>query len=152
MKSFADALQSITVTLWVGSLWAVGYIVVPLLFARLPDRALAGMMAGKLFTLVAYVGIGCALYLLLYRLTRFGASALKQGFFWGVLLMLLLIFVGEFGVQPILASLKAQAWPREVMASVLRARFDTWHGVASGLYVIESVLGIVLVVLQGKGR
>lgn len=152
MKSFADALQSITVTLWVGSLWAVGYIVVPLLFARLPDRALAGMMAGKLFTLVAYVGIGCALYLLLYRLTRFGASALKQGFFWGVLLMLLLIFVGEFGVQPILASLKAQALPREVMASVLRGRFDTWHGVASGLYVIESVLGIVLVVLQGKGR
>lgn len=83
MKSFADALQSIAVTLWVGSLWAVGYIVAPLLFARLPDRALAGMMAGKLFTLVAYVGIGCALYLLLYRLTRFGASALKQGVFWG---------------------------------------------------------------------
>lgn len=152
MKSFADALQSIAVTLWVGSLWAVGYIVAPLLFARLPDRALAGMMAGKLFTLVAYVGIGCALYLLLYRLTRFGASALKQGFFWGVLLMLLLIFVGEFGVQPVLASLKAQALPREVMASVLRDRFDTWHGVASVLYVIESVLGIVLVVLQGKGR
>lgn len=66
--------------------------------------------------------------------------------------MLALIFVGEFGVQPVLASLKAQALPREVMASVLRDRFDTWHGVASVLYVIESVLGIVLVVLQGKGR
>lgn len=151
MKSFADAVQSIAVTLWVGSLWAVGYIVAPVLFARLPDRVLAGMMAGKLFTLVAYVGIGCALYLLLFRLTRCGARSFRQGFFWTTLLMLLLILVGEFGVQPVLESLKAQALPKEVMASVFRDRFDTWHGVASGLYVIESVLGIALVVLQHRG-
>ena len=60
MRSFADALQSITVTLWVGGQWAIGFIVAPLLFARLPDRALAGMLAGKLFTIVAFIGIACA--------------------------------------------------------------------------------------------
>ena len=152
MRSFADALQSITVTLWVGGQWAIGFIVAPLLFARLPDRALAGMLAGKLFTIVAFIGIACAAYQLLYRLMRFGAAGFRQGFFWVVLLMLLLILVGEFGVQPILESLKAQALPKEVMASVFRERFDTWHGVASVLYVIESVLGIALVVLQGKAR
>ena len=151
MKSIADALQSITVTLWVGGQWAIGFIVAPLLFARLPDRALAGMLAGKLFTLVAFIGIACAAYLLLYRLMRFGAAGFKQGFFWVALLMLLLILVGEFGVQPILESLKAQALPKEVMASVFRERFNTWHGVASGLYVIESLLGIALVVLQHRG-
>lgn len=152
MRSFADALQSITVTLWVGGQWAIGFIVAPLLFARLPDRALAGMLAGKLFTLVAFIGIACAAYLLLYRLMRFGAASLRQGFFWAVLLMLLLVLVGEFGVQPVLESLKAQALPKEVVASVFRERFNTWHGVASGLYVIESLLGIALVVLQGKAR
>lgn len=151
MKSIADALHAVAVTLWVGGQWAIGFIVAPLLFARLPDRALAGLMAGRLFTLIAYIGIGCALYLLLFRLARFGANSFRQGFFWTVLLMLLLILVGEFGVQPILESLKAQALPKEVMASVFRDRFDTWHGVASGLYVIESVLGIVLVVLQHRG-
>ena len=151
MKSFADALQSITVTLWAGSLWAIGYIVAPVLFSRLPDRVLAGMLAGKLFTLVAYVGFGCAVYLLAFRLARFGTGAFRQGFFWIVLLTLALILVGEFGVQPILENLKAQALPKEVMASVFRDRFDTWHGVASGLYVIESVLGIALVVLQHRG-
>ncbi|MFN7087712.1 MAG: DUF4149 domain-containing protein [Burkholderiales bacterium] len=151
MKSFADALQSLAVTLWVGSLWTIGYLVAPLLFATLPDRALAGLLAGKFFTLAAYVGLACAIYLLLFRLARFGAAAFRQGFFWVALLMLVLIVVGQFGVQPVVESLKAQALPREVMESVLRERFDTWHGVASGLYVIESVLGAALVVLQQRG-
>ncbi len=152
MKSFSDALQSIAVTLWVGGMWVAGFVVAPLLFARLPDRALAGMLAGRLFAIIAFIGIACAAYLLIYRLMRYGAAGFRQGFFWVVLLMLVLILVGEFGVQPILESLKAQALPKEVMASVFRKRFDTWHGVASGLYVIESLLGIALVVLQNRAR
>lgn len=66
--------------------------------------------------------------------------------------MLALTLAGEFGVQPLLESLKAQALPREVMESVLRDRFLTWHGVASALYVIVSILGLMLVVLHGRGR
>lgn len=151
MKSFADALQSIAVTLWVGGMWTIGFVVAPLLFARVPERALAGLLAGKLFTLAAYIGIVCALVLLLFRVARSGAAALRQGTFWVVLLMLALVLIGEFGVQPVLESLKAQALPKEVMASILRGRFDTWHGVASGLYVIESLLGLVLVVRQHHG-
>jgi hypothetical protein len=50
----------------------------------------------------------------------------------------LVVVAGQFGVQPILAGLKEQALPREVMESVFRDRFATWHGVASILYVIES--------------
>ncbi len=151
MKFFSDALQSIAVTLWVGGMWTIGFVVAPLLFARLPERVLAGLIAGKLFTLVAYIGIVCALVLLLFRVVRFGAAALKQGNFWVVLLMLALVLIGEFGVQPVLESLKTQALPKEVMASIFRDRFDTWHGVASGLYVIESLLGLVLVVWQNRG-
>jgi len=151
MKFFADALQSIAVTLWVGGMWTIGFVVAPLLFARVPERVLAGLIAGKLFTLVAYIGIACALILLLFRVARFGAAALKQGNFWLVLVMLALVLVGEFGVQPVLESLKAQALPKEVMASIFRDRFGTWHGVASGLYVIESLLGLVLVVQQHHG-
>jgi MFS family permease len=151
MKSFADALQSVAVTLWVGGMWTIGFVVTPLLFARVPERMLAGLIAGKLFTLAAYIGIVCALVLLLLPLARFGSSALRQGTFWVVLLMLALIMVGEFGVQPVLESLKAQALPKEVMASILRDRFATWHGVASGLYVIQSLLGLVLVVRQNRG-
>lgn len=151
MQRIADALHSIAVTLWVGGMWAIGFVVAPVLFARLPERTLAGLIAGKFFTLVAYIGIACAVYLLLYRLARFGAAGLRHGVFWIVLLMLALVLAGEFGVQPILASLKTQALPREVMESVFRDRFSTWHGVASVLYVIQSVLGLVLVLLQHRG-
>ena len=152
MRALADALQSIAVTLWVGGMWVIGFIVAPLLFSRLGDRALAGALAGKLFTIIAWIGIGCALYLILFRLVRFGAGSFRQGFFWMTLLMLALLIAGGFGVQAILESLRAQALPKEVMESVFRDRFMTWHGVASVLYVIQSLLGLFLVVLHGKGR
>jgi len=152
MKAIAEALQSVCVTLWVGGMWAIGFIVAPLLFARLPDRALAGLIAGKLFTFIALIGIASAFYLIVFRLARYGAASLRQGFFWATVAMLALVIAGEFGVQPVMDSLRAQALPKQVMESVLRDRFMTWHGVASGLYVVQSLLGLVLVVLRGKGK
>jgi hypothetical protein len=98
------------------------------------------------------VGIGCAAYLIVYRLARHGVQALRQLAFWVTLVMLALVAAGEFGVQPILASLKDQAGAREVMESVLRDRFAAWHGVASVLYLIVSALGLVLAVAAGRGR
>ena len=152
MRCIADALQSMTATLWVGGLWVIGFVVAPVLFATLPDRAQAGLLAGKFFSLIAWIGMACAVYLLVYRLARDGAGALRQGLFWTVLLMLVLTLAGEFGVQPVLAALKEQALPKQVMESVLRDRFATWHGVASGLYVIQSVLGAALVILLGRNK
>ena len=150
MKFLAEALYAVALTLWVGGMWAIGYIVAPTLFYALSDRTLAGGLAGKLFTLIAYVGIGCAIYVMLFRITRFGGACFKQGIFWIVLVMLLLTLAGEFGVQPILASLKHQALPQEAVESMFRDRFAAWHGVASVLYVIQSVLGLLLVWLQGR--
>ena len=152
MGRFAEGLQSIAVTLWVGAMWGIGYIVAPVLFSRLGDRALAGLIAGKLFSLIAWIGIGCAVYLLLFRMVRYGGSVFKQGVFWIVLLMLALVCAGEFGVQPIMAALKEEALPKQVMESVLRDRFAAWHGVSSVLYIIQSLLGAALVVLLGRSK
>lgn len=148
MRKIADGLHWVAVTLWVGGLWAVGYIAAPTLFANLPDRGLAGALAGKLFTVIAYVGLVCGAYLLSFRLLRFGGKGLRQIFFWVALLMVALTAVGQFGIQPIMASLKQQALPAQVMDSVLRDRFASWHGISSGLYLVQSLLGLVLVVLQ----
>ena len=152
MKNLFEALQSMAATLWVGGMWVTGFMVAPVLFAKLGDRALAGLVAGRLFELMSFVGLACAGYLLLFRLVRDHGRAFTQGVFWTVLVMLLLVIAGEFGVQPIMESLKEQALPREVMESVFRDRFATWHGVASILYIIESVLGVILVTLLGRGR
>ena len=150
MRRFADGLHAIALTLWIGGLWTVGLLVAPTLFYSMGDRVLAGSIAGKLFTLVSYVGIGAAVYLLLFRLVRFGASGLKHGRFWIVFLMLALVLVGEFGVQPVLSAIKNQALPAEVMESVFRDRFATRHGIASVLYLLECLLGVLLVWLQGR--
>jgi hypothetical protein len=47
--------------------------------------------------------------------------------------------------------LKLDALPREVMESVLRDRFATWHGVSSILYLVQSLLGLWLVVWSSRG-
>ena len=150
MKNLTDNLSLIAVTMWVGGLWAIGYLAAPALFLNLSDKAAAGMLAGNMFTLIAYVGMACGTYLLIHRLARFGGAAWKQAFFWSALVMLLLAVGGHFGIHPILESLKAQAMPRQVMESMFRDRFAAWHGVSSIVYLIQSLLGVVLVLQQRK--
>ena len=151
MNRFSDRLAFISITLWVGALWAIGYLAAPVLFSALADKSLAGMLAGKMFTLVAYIGMVCGIYLLIHRLAGFGAGAFRQGFFWAALVMLLLAIAGHFGIQPILESLKSQALPKEVMESMFRDRFSRWHGISSIVYLIQSLLGLVLVVAPRRG-
>lgn len=145
MRQWPDKFALIVTTAWVGALWTVGYLVAPTLFHGLSDSVQAGILAGKMFTQVAYVGMAAAFYLLIDRLCRFGTAALRQGFFWLVLTMLLLVLAGHFGIQPLLNSLKMQAMPADVMQSIFADRFRAWHGVASVAYLVESLLGVALV-------
>ncbi len=150
MNRIPEDLQLLAITVWVGALWTVGLMVAPTLFQFVPDRVLAGSIAARLFTYTALLGVGCGVYLVLFRLVRFGSHALRQAFFWVALVMLVLAIVGQFGVQPILEGLRQQAFPRQVMESVLRDRFAAWHGLASVLYVVECALGLALMFLQAR--
>lgn len=151
MRRFADGLYQVVVTLWVGGLWAIGYIAAPALFANLPgNRMLAGTLAGNMFSLGAYVAMGCAAYLLIYLVAQRGAGVLRAATFWVVVVMLLLTLAGHFGIQPILAQLKAQVFPHNVMQSIVRDRFAAWHGVSSVLYLIQSLLGLVLILRKAR--
>jgi len=147
VQRIAAGLFVLCVTLWAGALWTIGFIVAPTLFAALPDRALAGDLAGRLFALTGWLGLGCGAYLLIFLLMRDGRRAWRSGCLWLVLVMLGCTLASQFGIQPLLASLKAQAWPREVMQSVMRDRFATWHGISSIVYVVQSLLAVALVLL-----
>lgn len=148
MERFADGLHALCVTAWVGTLWAIGLLAAPTLFDALSDRTLAGLVAGRMFLYVALLSVACGVYLIGFRLVRFEGHAFRQAFFWVATTMLALALIGEFAVQPILASLKTQALPLAVMESVLRDRFAAWHGLASVLYLAQCVLGLALVLLQ----
>lgn len=151
MRKLSEALYLLAITLWVGGLWAIGYLVAPVLFSTLADRQTAGMVAGKLFALIGWVGLGSATYLILFLAVRRGGGSFRSAAFWLVLLMALLTAVSQFGIQPLMAQLKADALPREVMESVSRDRFAAWHGFSSILYLVQSLLGVWLVVWAGKG-
>lgn len=150
MKRLPDLLAAWALVLWVGGLWAVGYLAAPTLFYSLDDRMLAGMLAGKMFGYIAWVGLVCGAWLLIFRLGRLGGAALRQGFFWIVLVMLLLSLAQQFGIQPVLQQLKDQAMPKDVMESLFRDRFAAWHGVSSAVYLIQSLLGLAAVAKQGS--
>jgi hypothetical protein len=151
MRRLADALYIIAITLWVGGLWAIGYMAAPVLFASLGDRPLAGVVAGKLFALIGWIGLGSAAYLLLFLVLRWGGRFFRSAVFWLVLTMALMTLASQFGIQPLMVQLKADALPREVMESVLRDRFAAWHGISSILYLVQSLLGAWLAVWSSRG-
>ena len=150
MSDLPRYLATLSITLWVGGMWMLGYVVVPTLFKVLPDRQFAGMVAGQLFTLLAYIGIACALYLLVYQVLQSGRAALRHNTFRVTVAMLSLVLVGQFILQPILACLKLQALPLDVMNSAFASQFKTWHAVSGILYLIQSFLGIALVLSSIK--
>ncbi len=141
-----STLERLLTTLWVGALWAIGYLAVPLLFAHLDDRILAGALAGRMFSALSYAGLVAGLSLLalivLRREARWRRSRLVM-----VGVMVLLVLIGEFLIQPIMAELKVHGL---VAGSAQAASFAIWHAVASILYLINSLLGLAVVAL-GNG-
>jgi Mn2+/Fe2+ NRAMP family transporter len=95
--------------------------------------------------------LGCAAWLLMFLVSRWGGRVVRQAVFWLVVLMALMTAASQFGIQPLMAQLKLDALPREVMESVLRDRFAAWHGVSSILYLVQSLLGLWLVIWSGRG-
>jgi len=146
MKYLSSHFATLMVTAWVGGLWGIGYLAVPVLFFKQPDRQLAGMLAGQMFTLVGYLGMVCGGYLLIHRLGASRRAALHQPLFWVVAAMLLLGLGIHFGTRPAMAELKAMAYPLEVMQSQFSTRFNILHLVSSYSYHLQSLLGIYLAI------
>lgn len=138
--------ERILLTLWVGGMWGIGYLAVPILFASLDDRMLAGMLAGKMFTALSFIGIGVGTALLA-RALMFTASPMSDWRVRFLILMLVIVAIGEFILQPMMAQLKAGGL---IEGSGAAAQFGLLHGVASILYLINSLSGLVLLVLYAR--
>lgn len=152
MKSIPHHLAAIAVVFWVGGLWVIGYLAVPILFHAQPDRQLAGMLAGRMFEVMGYAGIVCGMYLVLYRWLENAKQLLRDRQFQIILAMLLITLAIQLYIQPLMADLKVQALPLEVMQSAFAGQFKMWHGISSILYLVESLLGAALVVLAFRTK
>ncbi len=142
--------ERVMLTIWIGSLWAIGYLAVPVLFNMLEDRRLAGELAGQMFTVVYMIGLGAGGFLLISIVYR-AHEKLREWRVWVITLMLILLATGLFVLQPMMQDLKAQG--ELIKGSDLAIRFGKLHGVSSALYLVTSLLGLSLVMfgLQLKG-
>ncbi|MGB5177578.1 MAG: DUF4149 domain-containing protein [Gammaproteobacteria bacterium] len=136
------AAERTLLTLWVGALWVTGFMVAPLLFSELDDRALAGSLAGSLFTVTSYLGLLCSGLLLLINGLTLRAVNWRAVV---IVVMLLLVVIGQFVITPMVAGLREQGLTDT-------PRFGQLHGIASVLFLIISVLGLVLVAAGQRNR
>jgi len=139
--------ERLLLTLWVGSLLAIGYIAVPMAFANLGDVTLAGNYAGHLFSAVNILGLGCGVILLITKIVIYGNQVIRFWRFWVVLLMVLLTLVFNFYLQPEVALIKQIIHLGDNSAV---EQFDFLHTVSKDLYIVLSLLGLALVVSTDK--
>jgi hypothetical protein len=119
-----DRLAVMALALWWGSLSAIAGFVVPMLFANLPTPAVAGNLAGRLFSAQTWVSLACGgLVLLVFR-----SNADDPGAKWSfsaiglVAISMLAALLVEFGVAP------------RILA---RDNLRLWHSVGSALYALQ---------------
>ena len=147
----AIAFRTILITLWVGSLCTVGYLVAPVLFATLSDSVLAGTIAGKIFRVEAWVSIVLGLSLAGLIGQTVDDADVKKSCIVLALVMLGCTVVGYFCLQPFMATLRAAA-PQGILTGNARLQFGMLHGVASALYLVQSVVGVVLLLKISRER
>lgn len=140
--------ERLLLTLWVGSLWAIGYLAVPMAFATLGDITLAGNYAGKLFSAVNILGLGCGAVLLISSFISHGKQAAKYWRFWVLLLMVVLTLVFSCYLQPEIAEIKQLTSQDDAILE----RFALFHVISKNLYLIVSLLGLALVISSDKAE
>ena len=110
--------------LWWGSLSAIGFLAVPMLFRVLPSAALAGQTAARLFSAQTWVSLVCGVLLLVILKPKPGSvqSESARAATILVVLAMLMAMVVEYGVAPRI---------------VLRQNLALWHSAGTLMYAVQ---------------
>jgi hypothetical protein len=127
MKIMARILRMLMV-LWAGSLWSLVWVAAAL-FHFHGDKHLAGLLAGRLFSIETYLGIAAALLALMLP----GRGRFRLAFLAAALLA-----VNEWILKGVTSLAQAHG-------SALGLAFGAWHGISAGLYLIACLAMLVLV-------
>lgn len=135
MNTVWNRARLLITTAWVGSAWTIGYLVAPTLFKTLADSTLAGTIAGQLFSVEAWVSLICGGVLLAIGKVQ------GQKLSWRIMTMLLCTIIGYFGLHPLMAQLRIAG----LTNPDVKWQFGLLHGLSSGIYLLQSILGAMLV-------
>jgi uncharacterized membrane protein len=134
-----DRIALLLAAFWWGSLSTIGFLVVPMLFARLGNPAVAGNFAGQLFAAQSWIAIACGLILLIHfrqKADSGGFDARTRTAIGLVLGALLLALLQEYAVAP------------HILA---RDNLKLWHSVGSGMYLLQWACAGTLLWRMGRG-
>lgn len=130
--------RRIAVALWAGLLVTVGALVAPTLFRVLPDRALAGLVAGELFHLVTLLSVPAAA--LAFLLHAPGPGPLRSRG-WALVPAALLL-ANEYALRPVMDAARA--------AGRVTPAFMAWHGLSAALYAAATLVALLLLVREAR--
>lgn len=134
-------VERLVQSVWAGALIAVGYIAVPVLFQTIDERKLAGEVAGNIFSVLNYAGLGFSFVLLLCGLFLMGVTWFKTRRSFVLIVMVVLVLVNIGVLQPMMQDLKSVGL---VLGSEAARQFGQLHGISSILFMILSALGLYL--------
>jgi hypothetical protein len=124
-------LPVLAAALWWGSLSAIGFLAVPLLFANASSPALAGGLAAHLFRGETWVGLACGAVVLIAARDDEGRPSMNWagGAIAYVLPGMLAALLQEFAIAPRI---------------VARHDLPLWHGVGTALYAVQWLCALVV--------
>jgi hypothetical protein len=111
--------------LWWGGLSLLGFLVVPMLFAHLPTPAMAGAMAGRLFSAQTWVSTGSGIllfFLVLKENQHLPSENRSYTAMYLIVISVLMALLVEFGIAPRI---------------VARENLKLWHTAGSVLYGLQ---------------
>ena len=132
-----DRIALMLAAFWWGSLTTIGFLVVPMLFSRLGNPAVAGNFAGQLFAAQTWVALGCGLALLVYFRSK-SDDRLTDAVRIAVILIvtaMLLALLQQYAVAP------------RILA---RENLRLWHSLGSGMYLGQWVCAGALLWRMGR--
>jgi len=118
----------VLLVLWAGSLWSVAWVTWTLFHAQ-PDRHLAGVLAGPLFTIETVVGVAVA---------ALAAALPGRGRFLPAYVAATLLGVNEWVLRPVMVAARTHG-------AAAGLSFGAWHGVSALLYVLACLALLRLV-------
>lgn len=134
-----DRIALMLAAFWWGSLTTIGFLVVPMLFSRLGNPAVAGNFAGQLFAAQTWVALGCGLALLIFFRSRADDRLTDADRIAVILIVtaMLLALLQQYAVAP------------RILA---RENLRLWHSLGSGMYLGQWVCAGALLWRMGRVR
>jgi hypothetical protein len=138
--------SKIAMTFWLGGIWMIGLIVLPILFRTL-DLITASNIAGQLLNIVAYVGIVSLIIALIEVIINHRLSLFKTKRFWYIIAMGFILVVNYFAIFPTIYRLREKlSTVAHQIISLQNNTFDFWHSLSAILYIITCIIGVLYLI------